>query len=70
MLVKDGEVIDQKAATAIEKELGKEDDLIKVRPYLSEEVEYISPEYDEKYIVADISIPLDEHKNIMSKRVP
>jgi DNA-directed RNA polymerase beta subunit len=37
---------------------------------LTEEIEYISPEYDEKYIIADISIPLDEHKNILTKRVP
>ena len=70
VLVKDGAMIDEKAAKAIEKALGKKDDLIKVRPFLSEEIEYISPEYDEKYIVADISIPLDDHKNIMSKRVP
>lgn len=70
VIVKDGELIDEKAAKAIEKVHGKKADLIPVRPFLSEEVEYISPEYDEKYIVADISIPLDDHKNIMQKRVP
>lgn len=33
------------------------------------EVEYISPEYDEKYIIADISTPVDEFMNIAVKRV-
>lgn len=70
MLVKDGESIDEKAAKEIEKAYAKKAELVPVRPFLSEEVEYISPEYDEKYVVADISIPLDEHKNIMNKRVP
>jgi len=37
---------------------------------VSKEVEYISPEYDEKYIVADISTPIDEFGNITDKRVP
>jgi len=37
---------------------------------LTDEVEYISPEFDEKYIIADITIPLDEKKNILDKRVP
>lgn len=40
-----------------------------IRPYLSGDVEYISPEYDEKYIIADISTPVDEYKNILIKRV-
>lgn len=43
---------------------------LKVRPFLSGEVEYISPEYDEKYIIADISTPIDDHGNIQVKRVP
>lgn len=44
--------------------------MISVRPFLSGTVEYISPEFDERYIVADISIPVDEQGNILSKRVP
>jgi hypothetical protein len=43
--------------------------LIEVRPFLTNEIEYISPENDEKCYVADISTPLDEYKNILSKRV-
>jgi DNA-directed RNA polymerase subunit beta len=70
VIVADGELISEKTAKAIEKAHGEKADLIPVRPFLSEEIEYISPEYDEKYIIADISIPLDEHKNILTKRVP
>ena len=46
------------------------DATLKVRPFMSGEVEYISPEYDERYIIADISIPIDDHWNIQIKRVP
>ena len=67
IIVKDGDYIDEKAAKQIEKEYKTE---VKVRPFVSEEIEYISPENDEKYIIADATIPLDEHKNIMAKRVP
>ncbi len=70
VLVKDGEIITQTAAKAIEKAYKNQAELIPVRPFLSDEIEYISPEYDEKYIIADISIPLDDHKNILQKRVP
>jgi len=70
ILVKDGELIDAKIAKAIEKAHKKKWTIIKVRPFVSEEVEYISPEYDEKYIIADISTPIDEYGNITDKRVP
>jgi DNA-directed RNA polymerase subunit beta len=43
---------------------------IKVRPFVSSEIEYISPEQDHKYTIVDGSVPLDEHMNIMLKRVP
>lgn len=70
VIVKDWDYIDEASAKQIEKIYGKKWTLIKVRPYLTEEIEYISPEYDEKYIIADITIPLDDHKNILVKRVP
>lgn len=70
VLVKDAEYIDEAAAKAIEKMFGKTTEKFSVRPYLTGEVEYISPEYDEKYIIADISTPVDEYKNILIKRVP
>ena len=68
VLVKDDSYIDAKAADLLKKGLEK-GAKVRVRPFLTEEIEYISPEYDEKYIVADISTPLDENKNIMDKRV-
>ena len=43
---------------------------IKVRPFVSKEIEYISPEQDHKYTIVDGSVPLDEHMNFMLKRVP
>ncbi len=70
IIVKDGGFIDEKIAKAIQKAHKKSWSLIKVRPFISDEVEYISPEYDEKYIIADISIPIDEFWNITDKRVP
>lgn len=70
ILIKDGAYIDAKIAKAIEKAHKKKGTLIKVRPYVSDEIEYISPEYDEKYIIADISTPIDEFGNITDKRVP
>jgi len=66
IIVKDGNYIDEKAAEKIEKEYTTN---IKVRPFVSKEHEYISPENDEKCIIADITIPLDEYKNILAKRV-
>lgn len=62
-------IIDWQIAIAIAKELWKETD-VPVRPFIKDVVEYISPEYDEKYVIADISVPVDSHGNIMTKRVP
>lgn len=70
VLVKEGDYIEESAAKAIEKIKWKTTEKFLVRPYLTGEVEYISPEYDEKYIIADISTPVDEYKNILIKRVP
>jgi len=67
LIVKDGDYITEEVAKKLEKEYTT---LIRVRPFVSEEIEYISPENDEKYIIADITIPLDEYKNILVKRVP
>lgn len=68
VLAKDDTYIDAKSADVIKKSLDK-GTKVRVRPFLTEEVEYISPEYDEKYIIADVSTPLDEKKNIMEKRL-
>ncbi len=68
VLVNDWEYITEASAKKIEKEMWK-DAVIWVRPYLTDEIEYVSPEYDEKYIIADVTVPLDEHNNIKNKRV-
>jgi DNA-directed RNA polymerase subunit beta len=62
--------VDEKLAATIVKTINPETKFIKVRPFVSQEVEYISPEQDHKYTIVDGSVPLDEHMNIMSKRVP
>jgi DNA-directed RNA polymerase subunit beta len=70
VIVPEETYIDEKTAVLIEKQYGKSTEKFMVRPYLTGEVEYISPEYDEKYIIADISTPVDEYNNILIKRVP
>ncbi|MBS8121791.1 DNA-directed RNA polymerase subunit beta [Candidatus Vampirococcus lugosii] len=69
ILVYDGEMISDDNAKVLQNYFG-EDAEINVRPFLTDEIEYISPEYDEKYIIADVTILLDEYKNIKTKRLP
>ncbi len=68
VLAKDNEYIGEAAAKEIQKSFEK-GTKIPTRPYLSEKIEYISPERDEKFIIADVSTELDEDKNIMQKRL-
>lgn len=70
VIAADGVFIDSKIAKDIIKNINPETKFIKVRPFVSQEIEYISPEQDYKYTIVDGSVLLDEHKNIMSKRVP
>lgn len=65
-LVKDWEYITESLAKKIEKEIKEE---IKIRPFISKDSEYISPENDENCVIADINVPLDEHRNILTKRL-
>ena len=76
IIVKDNEYIDEKAAKKIEEEYWKLWKMIKVRPFLMKDkktgeyiIDWISPEKDEKVIIADITTPIDEHGNILEKRV-
>jgi DNA-directed RNA polymerase subunit beta len=76
VIVKDNEYIDEKAAKKIEKEYGKLGKMIRVRPFLMKDkqtgeyvIDWISPEMDEKVIIADITTPIDEYGNILEKRV-
>ena len=69
VLVKEDTHIDEKAAKAIEKSYGKLQKPVKVKPYFTGEVEYISPEMDEKYVIADATTALDEYNNILNTRI-
>ncbi len=41
-----------------------------VNPYFTGEIDYISPEMDEKTVIAWVNTPIDEFNNILEKRVP
>jgi DNA-directed RNA polymerase subunit beta len=68
VLVKEDHYIDEDAALAIQQSYD-EKATIAVRPYVTGAIEYISPEMDEKYIIADASSPMDKYGNITTKRV-
>ena len=69
VIIKENEVIDEKIAAVLEKSYGKLKKPIAVKPFFTGEIEYISPEMDEKCVIADATTPLDEHNNILSTRV-
>ena len=69
VIIKENEVIDEKIAAALEKSYGKLKKPIAVKPFFTGEIEYISPEMDEKCVIADATTPLDEYNNILSTRV-
>jgi len=69
IIVKEDSYITEFDAKKIEKQYGKIKAKIEVKPYFSGEVEYISPEVDEKVYIADATTAIDKHNNILSKRV-
>jgi DNA-directed RNA polymerase subunit beta len=69
VIIKDWEYFTQEHIERLTTLFKKQAKIVSIRPYLSDDVEYISPEYDERYTIADLSVPLDEWKNIMHKRV-
>ena len=69
VIVAEDNMIDEKAAATIEKMYWKTNSMVKVKPFVTTEVEYISPELDEKYFIADATVSTDEFGNITSKRV-
>ncbi len=69
MIVDEDTYIDEKAAKLIEKHYSKIKKPIKVQAFFTDEVEFISPEMDEKVYVADATAELDEHNNLTNKRV-
>jgi DNA-directed RNA polymerase subunit beta len=69
IIAKEDHYINEKAAKAIEKMYGKLGKMIGVKPFFDKEVEYISPEMDERYCIADATTPTDEFRNITEARV-
>ena len=70
IIIKADKYIDKKTAEIIEKIYGKIGEKIKVKPFFTDKVEYISPEFDEKCYIADVTTPIDEYNNMLHKRVP
>ncbi|MFA7298417.1 MAG: hypothetical protein WC010_02110 [Candidatus Absconditabacterales bacterium] len=69
IIVKEDHYIDEKIAKQIEKMYGKLGKSIGVKPFFTDEVEYISPEMDEKCCIADATTPIDAYNNITEVRV-
>ena len=69
IIVSEDSYIDEKQAETIEKFYGKLWNPIRVKPFFTDEIEYISPEMDEKTVIADATSPVDEWWNIKSNRV-
>ena len=69
IIVSEDSYIDEKKAEIIEKFYGKSGTPIKVKPFFTDEIEYISPEMDEKTVIADATSPVDEWWNIKTNRV-
>lgn len=69
VIVSEDSYIDEKQAEAIEKFYGKSWTPIRVKPFFTDEIEYISPEMDEKTVIADVTSPVDEWWNIKTNRV-
>jgi DNA-directed RNA polymerase subunit beta len=69
ILVKEDQYINEKSAKEIERCYGKLGKMIAVKPFFTQEVQYISPELDERYFVADATTPIDERNNITTIRV-
>ncbi len=70
LIIPEGHYIDEKAAKVIEKNYKKLWSMISVKPYFTGEIDYISPEMDEKTVIAWVNTPLDQYNNILEKRVP
>ncbi|MBU1757799.1 hypothetical protein KKG31_01215 [Patescibacteria group bacterium] len=69
VIVKEDVYIDEKSAKKIEKTYKKLGKTIAVKPFFDDTVEYISPEMDERYCIADATTPVDAYNNISESRV-
>lgn len=66
VLVSKGAVIDEKSAKAISK-LSKR--MIKVRPYVTDEITYLTADEEDRYIIAQSNSALDENNYFTSSRI-
>lgn len=69
VIVKEDNYITPAIAKEIEKNYGKLWKFIAVKPFFSWEIEYISPEFDERVFIADPTTPIDDYNNIREPRV-
>ena len=65
VVVKAGERIDEAAFKKMAK-IGEE---IKIVPYVSDEIEYLSADAEDKYVIAQANAPLTEHNEYVRDRV-
>jgi len=65
VLVKAGERIDEK----IFKKLAKLGEPVKIVPYVSNEIEYLSADAEDKYVIAQANAPLTENNEYVRERV-
>lgn len=70
IIVAEWHYIDEKIAKVIEKHYKKLGSRVSVNPYFTDELVYISPEMDEKVVVAWVNTAIDEFGNVLEKRVP
>jgi len=69
IIAKEWEYIDEDAADKIEKFYWKYNKFVQVKSFFDWSIDYISPEQDEKYYVADATTPIDEYNNIIWQRI-
>ena len=65
VVIKAGERIDEKAFDKIAK-IDKE---VKIVPYVSNEIKYLSADAEDKYVIAQANAPLTEHNEFVRERV-
>ena len=64
-ILKAGERVDDKTF----KKLSKHKEDIKIVPYVSDEIEYLSADAEDKYVIAQANAPLTEHNEYVRERV-
>ena len=70
LITKEGDYFTEAAAQTIEKQYPKFHKDIKVQAFFTtDEIDYISPERDEKCYIADATSALDDHHNFLHQRV-